>query len=104
MSSNPKQTMHVSPIVKCVEMALSILERAIISRDKKVFLKFYKLLVRPHLEYVVIFWNLHLKHEIALIERVQCQATKCIQGLKIKVTSYAWKFLRLTLLKTKNYD
>ena len=38
VSSNLKQTMHVSEIVKRAEMALSILKKTVISEDKKVFL------------------------------------------------------------------
>ena len=39
---------------------LAILKRSIVTRDQKIFLKLYKQLVRPHLEYAAIIWNLPL--------------------------------------------
>ena len=51
--SNLKSSSHESFIVQKVEKCLAVLKRNIASRDKTVFLKLYKQLVRPHLEYVV---------------------------------------------------
>ena len=40
-----------------------------------MFLKLYKQLVCPHLEYACIIWNPWLKRDIQKIERVQHHAT-----------------------------
>ena len=60
---------------------LTVLKRTIVTRDQKIFLKLYKQLVRPHLEYAAIMWNPHFKRDIHLIERVQKRATRCIIGI-----------------------
>ena len=51
ISSNLKSSQHVSKIVKRAKSILAIIKRTIVSRDEHVFLKLYKQLVRPHLEY-----------------------------------------------------
>jgi len=43
-----------------------------------MFLKLYKSLVRPHLEYANIIWHPYLKRQSALIERVRRRATKVL--------------------------
>ena len=63
---------------------LAVLKHTIVTRDQKIFLKLYKQLVRPHLEYAAIIWNPHFKRDINLIERVQKWATRCIIGMSGK--------------------
>ena len=65
-------------------MCLAVLRRTIVSRDKAIFLKLYKQLVRSHLEYAVSVWNPHLKRDIERIEKVQRCASKCINGMQSK--------------------
>ena len=84
ISNNLKPSSHIAQIVKCAEMCLAVLRRTIVSRDRAIFLKLYKQLVRPHLEYAVSVWNPHLKRDIERIEKVQRRATKCINGMQSK--------------------
>ena len=48
--------------------------------DAEMFLKLYKLLVRPHLEYANQVWVPQLRKHIELLENVQRRATKMIPG------------------------
>ena len=98
VSHDLKSSHHVSCVVRKAEMVLGILKRSIISRDRKIFLKLYKQLVRPHLEYACVVWNPHFKRDIQLIERVQHRATKCINGLHDKTYSQRLDILKLDSL------
>ena len=69
-------------MVKKAEKVICVFKKFIVSRDKEVFLKLYKQLVRPHLEYATCVWNPHFKMDITRIEQVQKRATKSIYGLE----------------------
>ena len=73
---------HVALAVKKAETALGLLKRTVVSYDKNVFLKLYKLLVRSCLEYSTAVWNPRSKRNIQLIEEVQKRMNKNIQGMK----------------------
>lgn len=103
VSSNLKFSTHISQIVKRAERVLAILRRTIISRDKKVFIKLYKQLVRPHLEYASVIWNPYIKRNIKLIEKVQRRATKCVKGLKDKSYSERLSILNLDSLQKRRH-
>ena len=98
ISQNLKLSKHVCHIVKQAEKMLAVLKRTIVTRDQKIFLKLYKQLVRPHLEYVAIIWNPHFKHDINLIERVQKRATRCIIGMSGKSYEKCLGILKLESL------
>ena len=91
--SDLKSSSHVSAIVQKAEKCLAVLKKNIVSRNKEVYLKLYKQIVKPQLEYAVYTWNPYFLRDIELIERVQHRATKCVEGMQSK--SYAD---RLTLL------
>ena len=99
--SDLKSTSHVSLIVQKAEKCLAVLKRNIVSRDKNIFLKLYKQLVRPILEYAVCIWNPYLSRDIDLIERVQHRATKCVKGLRSKSYNERLKALNLESLQTR---
>ena len=62
----------------------------------ELMLPLYKSLVRPHLEYTVQFWSLHLRRDIDKMERVQRKATKMIP--EIRNHSYQQRFKDLELI------
>ena len=61
---------------------MCVLKKYILSQYKEVFLKLYKQLVRPHLEYATCVWNPHFKTDITRLEQVQKKAPKSIYGLE----------------------
>ena len=82
ISTDLKSSKHVALAVKKAETALGLLKRTVVCHDKNVFLKLYKLLVRPHLEYATAAWNPHFQRDIQLIEKVQKRMSKNIQFMK----------------------
>ena len=59
---------------------MGVLKKFIVSRDKMVFIRLYKQLIRPHLEYATCVWNPHFKRDIRMLEQVQ-RAKTCVHGL-----------------------
>ena len=59
-----------------------MINRTIISRDRRILLSLYKTLVRPHLEYCSPAWSPHYKKDEQLLERVQHRFTRMLPGLK----------------------
>lgn len=103
ISSNLKSSLHVSKIVKDAEKCLAVLKKSFMRRDEKVFLKLYKQIVRPRLEYATAVWNPHYKRDIDLLEKVQRKATKCINGMHDKSYAQRLKLLKLTSLENRRY-
>ena len=73
-------------------------------------LPLYNSLVKPHLEYAVQFWSLHLGRDIDKIERVQRKATKIILEIRnhcyqqqLKDLSLIQRSLLLQLIKVFKY-
>ena len=79
VSDNLKFSFHISNVVKKAECLMGIFKKFIASRDKVVFIRLYKQLIRPHLEYATCVWNPHFKRDIRMLEQVQRRATKCVQ-------------------------
>ncbi len=52
--------------------------------DKEIFIKLYKSLVRPHLEYGSQAWSVIYKKECMLIENVQRRATTIVKNISNK--------------------
>ena len=68
-------------------------KRSFTHLDRNMFLKLYKSIIRPHLEYANVIWSPLYKGQIDEIEKVQRRATKIVPSLKNK--SY---LQRLTVL------
>ena len=69
-------------VVKTANRVLGMISRTFQNKSKEMIIPLYKSLVRPHLEYCVQVWHLHLiKDIIQLIENVQHRATRMIPEL-----------------------
>ena len=81
------------------------MKKIIVSRDKRVFLKVFKQLVRPNLTYASVVWSRYMKSDVQPIEKVQRRANKhCTSRLKsLHNKSYAERLqiLKLVSLQKK---
>ena len=59
-----------------------MIKRNFAFRSREVVIKFYKSLVRPHLDYAMQAWSPHMETDKKIIEKVQARATKLIPNLK----------------------
>ena len=72
---------HVQHVVSRASSSLGLLKRTINSRQASIFIKLYKALVRPHLDFGMCHTGPSYQQDVRLIENVQRRATKCIKSL-----------------------
>ena len=63
--------------------------------SKDIFLKLYKSVVRPHLEYANVIWHPIFAKQLKKLENVQRRATKLVPNLKS--LSYTERLMSLNL-------
>ena len=80
---------------------LGIISRNFSNLDKEMFLRLYKSMVRPHLEYAIQAWNPYTRKNINLLEGVQRRATKMVKDCRNLEYRERLKFLGLTTLETR---
>lgn len=97
--TNLKFDTHISTIVKKANQLAGLVRRSFTFLDKFTFLKLYKSIVRPHLEYANVIWHPGLKRQQVVIEKVQRRATKSIAELKD--LSYSERLVSLDLPSIK---
>ena len=73
---------HISQKVNKANSMLGIIRKTFDFLDQEIFLKLYKSLVRPHVEYANVVWYPNYKKDIESIERVQRRATKLLPELR----------------------
>ena len=81
MSADLKWDKQCIATVKKTNKILGMIKRNFVDRSKETVMASYKSLVRPHLEYCMQVWILYLVKDIKLIEGVQWQAMKLVQGI-----------------------
>ena len=93
---------------------LGIIKRNFSFINRDIFIKLYRSLVRPHLEYGQCIWSPYLIHCKKEIEKVQRRATKIVPGMnnlsyeerliKLKLSSLNYRRMRGDLIqKYSNY-
>lgn len=80
---------------------LGILKRNFSYIDKDIFLRLYKGIVRPHLEYCIQAWNPYMKKNIKILEDVQRRATKLVRECRNSSYEDRLDYLGLTTLETR---
>ena len=73
---------HVADIAKRANIKLGILKRAFSSLNERGWLKLYKSIIRPTLEYCSTVWCPMLKKDEDLLEKVQQRATRQLPHLR----------------------
>ena len=73
-----KFSSHISQKINMANSMLAIIKRTFEYLDQEIFLRQYKALVRPHVEYANIVWYPHYRKDIESVESVQRRATKLL--------------------------
>ena len=73
---------HINNVVKKGNQMAGLIKRTFTYLDSDMFVKLYKSVVRPHLEYANVIWHPMLKGHQTMIENVQRRATKMVDSLK----------------------
>jgi len=80
---------------------LGIIKRNFTDRSRETIISFFKILVRPYLEYCSTIWSPHYDNDIKLIESVQRRATKLVTGMQglqlLRVTLSPYGLLNVSL-------
>ena len=72
---------HIQKCINKANQMTGLIKRTFCYLNKDTFLKLYKAMVRPHLEYENVIWYTHLKRQSTATERVQRRATKLLHEL-----------------------
>ena len=94
-SNNLKFDKHINNIISKANQMTGIIKRSFKFMDKDMFIKLYKSIVRPHLEYANVIWHPLYKRQLASLEKVQRRATKILPELKDM--SYSERLIALNL-------
>ena len=81
-SNTLKFDSHISMAVNKANQIVGLIKRSFNYMDKAMFLKLYKSIVRPHLDYGDAVWYAALKKNKRLVENVQRRATRIVPELQ----------------------
>ena len=79
------------------------MKRTFTNMDSDIFLRLYKTMVRPHLEYANVIWSPHLKRLSQDLERVQRRATRLVPECADLPYDQRLRLLNLYSLKYRRY-
>jgi hypothetical protein len=107
ISEDMKWERHILSITGKAYSRIHCVRKAfLIPLDKSLFLKIYKIYIRPILEYASPVWDPYYAKDIQLIERVQKRATRLVIGLKNLTYEERLNELKLPTLRERRtyYD
>ena len=90
---------HIQNCTNKANQVIGLIKRTFVNIDRDIFIKLYKALVRPHLEYGNIIWSPKFKYQSVAIEKVQRRATKLVKACKSMDYYHRLKYLNLFSLK-----
>ena len=90
---------HISNKINKANGIVGLIRKSFIHLDEESFLRLYKALVRPHLEYANSVWAPRFKRQVEVIENVQRRATKLIPDFKDLTYEERIRKLKLPTLK-----
>jgi hypothetical protein len=90
---------HIQNSINKANKMIGVIKRTFLYLDRDTFIKLYKALVRPHVEYGNVVWHPYLKRQSIAIERVQRRATKLLKECRGMSYSERLKYLNLHSLK-----
>ena len=98
-SKDLKFNEHINNVVSKANQITGIVKRSFEYLDNEMFLKLYKSIIRPHLEYANVVWHPMYQHQKHNLEAVQRRATKMIPNLKDKKYPERLRLLKLPSIK-----
>ena len=90
---------HIESAINKANRMLGVIKKSFSYLDKNIFLKLYKSMVRPHLEYGNIIWHPMYKKQSISIEKVQRRATRLLKECKGMTYIQRLKYLDIHSLK-----
>ena len=90
---------HINNAIKKANQMLGIIRKSFDYLDKEIFVKLYKAIVRPQLEYGNTVWFPVFKRQSVALEKVQRRATKLVKACKNMTYENRLKYLNLYSLK-----
>src|SRR5688572_30012790 len=93
-----KAAVQCSRSARTANGILGMISRTFHCKKRKIILRLYKSLVRPHMDYCIQAWRPHLKKDIEILKKVQRRATRMVEEYKGKDYSTRLEILNLTTL------
>ena len=90
---------HIQKVTSKANQIIGLIKRSFTFLDKDTFIKLYKAMVRPHLEYGNIIWSPYFKYQSVALEKIQRRATKLLRECKDMDYKERLHYLNLHSLK-----
>ncbi|BHF77160.1 hypothetical protein SprV_0502026300 [Sparganum proliferum] len=75
-----KPSLHCSKVAKSAMTVLYLVKRAFSTFDEDCFVKVFRTVVRPQLEFAIQAWKPWTSKDLSILEKVQRRATKPVNG------------------------